>query len=317
MKVAFFFRIAGVVLLPAALCLSQTTPAVMAQSSSAGEPAAALADALLSACRQDVAQFAAHLTDRNSAAYMALPVAQRVALLKRFVLLDDPGKPLLSTDTQGHDVIRCEAGGVASELRLGEAEVQDNLAFIVVSVPQAGQIQPGQEGQTARFGLVRESGKWKLLSLGILLLDVPALAQQWEQQALEARDDQAARSLRKISEAVNSYLQAYGRLPETLTEMGPPAGEDHGKSPDRAGLLDPDLAAGEDGGFRFRYTIVAEPAGTLESPQSGYQLTATPVDYGKSGKKSFYLDSGATLRGADKRGASATLDDPVIPTQVQ
>jgi hypothetical protein len=273
-----------------------------------------LADAMLAACRQDPTVFATHLTTQSSAAYLALPPAQRVDLLRRFVLLDDPGKPLLATDEKGHDVVRCEAAGVLSELRFGPTETHDNLAFIPVTVPQAG-----EEEQTARFGLVREDGKWKLLSLGLLLLDVPSLARQWVQQDLEARESKAAQCLRKISGALNDYLQAFGSLPEMLSQLGPPSADDHGKSPDKAGLLDADLAAGEDGGYRFRYNIQAKPVGAQDSAQNapdGFQLAATPIEYGKDGQKSFYLDASGTLRGADKHGDVATIDDPVInPTQ--
>jgi len=315
MKVASLFRIASGSFLVAVLSLSLAAPAALAQSSPEGEPAAALADALLAACRQDAPQFAAHLTDQNAKAYLALPPVQRAALLRRLVLLDDPGKPLLSGDGQGHSVIRCEAGGVASEMRLGGVEAHDNLAFIQVTIPQAAGTQPGEEGQSARFGLVREGGKWKLLSLGLLLLDVPALAEQWKQQELEAREKQAAQSLVKVSEALIAYREAYGRLPEMLSEMGPPSVEEQGKSPEKAGLLDAGLAGGEDGGYRFRYSILAKAGGLGESPQNmydGYQLAATPIEYGKGGKRSFYLDSGGALRGADKHGAVATRDDPVI-----
>ena len=197
-----------------------------AQSAFATDPAAALADAFLAACRQDSAVFATHLTVQSSAAYLALPNEQRIDLLKRFVLLDDPGKPLLTTDGQGHNVIRCEAGGVLSELRFGVTQVHDNLAFIPVTLPQAD-----EQEQSASFGLVREDGKWKLLSLGLLLLDVPSLARQWVQQDMEARESRAAQSLRKISEALSTYVQAFGSLPEMLAQLGPPDAGDQGKSP--------------------------------------------------------------------------------------
>lgn len=303
-------RTAAASFLIALLCLVPAAPLLSAQTPSAGDPAAALADALLAACRQDPALFATHLTAQSSAAYLALPPGQRIALLKRFVLLDDPGKPLLSTDGAGHDVMRCEAGGVLSEFRFGASEIHDNLAFILVSVPQAG-----EEEQSARFGLVREDGKWKLLSLGLLLLDVPSLARQWEQADLETRESQAVQSLRAIADALNTYLQAYGMLPEMLSQLSPPAADDHGKSPDKAGLLDASLAGGEDGGYRFRYNIVPKPGGAedaSENAHDGFQLAATPIEYGKDGQKSFYMDATGKLRGADKHGAVATRDDPVV-----
>jgi hypothetical protein len=272
------------------------------------DPAATLADVFQSSCRQDQESFAKQLTAENAAAFRKLPSPQRTALLKRFVLLEDRGTPLLSTDEQGRTVLRCEAAGAVAEIRFGAVQAHDNLAFISVEIPQAG-----QEAQSGRFGLVREDGQWKLLSLGLLLLDVPALARQWEQADFEARELAAAQSLRTIAEALEKYRQAFGHLPEMLEQLGP-AGQE-GNSPEKAGLLNAALATGEDAGYRFRYTIVPSKQGADESDReknASFRLAATPVEYGKGGRRSFYLDGSGTLRGADKAGAVATVSDPAV-----
>jgi hypothetical protein len=295
------------------LLASLSTPRLRAQASSAKtDPAAALADALSAACRQDEIAFASHLTGDSGAAFRALPTPQRTALIKRFVLLEDPGKPLLTTSLDGHPIMRCEAAGVLSEMRFGGTQVRDNLAFIRVEVPQAG--QSDQEVQNVRFGLVREGGDWKLLSVGLLLLDIPALQLQWEHADLASHETEAIASLRKIAAALTSYQSAFGRLPEGLDQLASPS-DDSGLSPDKAGLLDKDLAAGQSGGYRFRYTIAAANGPGDESDRdrvAGFSLAATPAEYGKSGKRSFYLDSGGALRGSDKHGAVATIDDPEV-----
>ena len=182
------------VMLAAAEMRSQAGPAP------ARDPAAALADALSAACRQDQAAFATHLTAANSAAFRALPEPQRSALLKRFVLLDDAGRPLLSTTAEGRTEVRCEAAGLVSDMRLGSAEVRENLAFVTAEVGE-----PGGEARSVRIGLVREAGEWKLLSVGLLLLDLPAISRQWEEADLEAREAEVIASLRKIAEALGKY----------------------------------------------------------------------------------------------------------------
>ena len=232
-----------------------------------------------------------------------------MAILKRLVLLEDTGKPLLST-LEGHTVVRCEGGGVTSEIRFGAAEVQENLAFIPVSVPE------GPDSQSVRFGLVRESGQWKLLSVGLLLLDIPALGRQWEESDLQARERNAIGALHQIANALKSYQNAYGKLPETLDQLGPPV--QNGASPEAAGLLDSNLAKGLVGGYRFRYAILPASGEGDESDRNkaaGFTLAATPAEYGKDGRRSFLLDSGGTLRGADKNGAVATSDDPPVEGQ--
>ncbi len=274
----------------------------------APDPAEALGKTLTAACRQDQTGFANHLTSESAEAYRALPEQQRVALLKRFVLLEDPGKALLST-LDGHTVVRCEASGVVSEMRFGESQVRENLAFISVTVPQGEDDQ-----QSVRFGLVREGGQWKLLSVGLVLLDIPALARQWSESDVRQQEQKAIFALRKIADALRSYQTAYGKLPETLDELGPPA-DGGGFSPEKAGLLDADLVKGVAEGYRVRYSIVPASGGEDESERNkaaGFTLAAAPLEYGKNGRRSFLLDSGGTLRGADKNGGVATAEDPRV-----
>ena len=300
-----------------ALLFSISAPDIYAQrgappvAPAMADPAQALQETLTAACRHDEVAFASHLTNNNAEAYRALTQDQRAALLKRLVLQEDPGKPLLST-SEGHTVVRCEAAGVTSEMRFGATELRENLAFIPVSVPEATQMQ------SVRFGLVRESGQWKLLSVGLLLLDLPALTRQWQDSELQDRERNAIAATRKVASALKSYQAAYGNLPETLEELGPPMHD--GASPEMAGLLDSDLAKGLADGYRLRYSIVPATGEENESERnkaSGFSLAATPVVYGQDGRRSFFLDSSSTLRGADKNGAVATADDPAVETQAQ
>ena len=275
----------------------------------ASDPAGTLQDTLTAACRHDEAAFAGHLTSDSAQAYRALPQEERVAVLRRLVLLDDPGRPLLSA-LEGSAVVRCEAGGVTTEMRFGAAEVRENLAFIPVRVPE------GADTQSIRFGLVRESGQWKLLSVGLLMLDIPALGRQWEQADLQVRERNAVATLHKVAGALKSYQTAYGNLPDTLDQLGPPG--QGGASPEMAGLLDSDLAKGLAGGYRLRYSIVPATGEEDESERNkaaGFMLGATPVVYGKDGRRSFLLDASGTLRGADKNGAVATADDPSVGSE--
>ena len=290
------------------ICFPHIAAARQSQSNPAAAAESALTDALSAACREDETEFATFLTAENAAAYRALPAPQRTAVMKRFVLLDEPGKPLLSTSNSGHSVIRCQVPAITTEMRMGAARVHDNLAFIPMEIPVAG-----DEPRSIQFGLVREDGNWKLLSLGLVLLDVPALAKEWERADLEAGEALVIAALRKIADALQSYRGAFGKLPETLIALGPaPAG---GISPEAGGFIDAELASGSKYGYAFRYRIVP-PSGAMtheeEQKNAGFQLAAVPVEYGKSGKRSFYLDSSGILRAADKKGAVATAADPPV-----
>jgi hypothetical protein len=285
-----------------------SAPVARSQQQGPSNPESDLAGALSAACRQDSAAFANFLTADNAAAYRGLPISQRTALMKRFVLLDDPGRPLLSTTTAGREVVRCEAPGIATEMRFGEARVRENLAFIPMEIPITG-----ETSRSITFGLVQEAGNWKLLSVGLILLDIPSMTKQWEQADLDAREDKAIADLRNLATALETYRRAYGKLPDTLAPLGPaPSG---GISPEAANLVDAELAAGNKDGYAIRYNIVPAGGDLPEEDNNRavkFQLAATPTEYGKTGRRSFLLDASGVLRGADKHGAVAVPTDPRI-----
>jgi type II secretory pathway pseudopilin PulG len=271
-------------------------------------PETALSDALSAACRQDSPAFANSLTAENAAAFRALPGAQRTAMMKRFVLLEEPGRALLSTSGNGQKIIRCESPSFTTEMRLGETRVRENLAFVPMEVPVTG-----EDPRRITFGFVRESGNWRLLSVGLMLLDVPAMAKQWEQADLDASEDAAIADLRSVALALDTYRRAYGKLPEALSALGP--APPNGVSPETANLLDTDLAAGNKDGYTLRYTVTPA-AGNLPEDEANkaetFSLASSPAEYGKTGRRSFFLDSSGILRGTDKQGAIATSTDPRI-----
>jgi len=306
----------------ALLCaLSLFVPsALMAQQSPADEqPAgapAALVAALSAACRANEAEFANYLTAANAAAFRALPPDQRTAFVKRFSLSDNPGRPLISADMQGHTIFRCMTDQQTAEFRFGAAQTHENLSFIPVTVVNAEQTQ---------FGLVRENGNWRLLSLGLVLLDIPQLSKQWAESDLAAREDAAIGTLQSLADAIRTYHDAYGKLPVSLAQLGPaPKGQ---ISDEQASLIDAQLASGAVGGYRFQYRVTgpavapavasdAEGQGARSDPTM-FELAATPETYGKTGRRSFLLDSAGKLHGADKNGEIATADDPVVTENAQ
>jgi hypothetical protein len=73
-------------------------------------------------------------------------------------------------------------------------------------------------------------------------------------------------------------------------------------------LIDDVLASGQKYGYFFSLTATG---GTPSSP-ARFVLTAVPRLYRKTGIRSFYIDHRCSLRGADKKGAQATIGDPAI-----
>jgi hypothetical protein len=273
---------------------------VPAQEGHESGPADALSAALSAACRADQTQFARLLTTDNAAAFRALSEDHRTALLKRLSLSETAGKPLISSDPQSHTVLRCETPAVTVEFRFGDTHSRENLAFIPVTVV---------DGQLTKFGLVREGGGWRLLSLGLVLLDIPQLASQWVEQDLAAREETAVDTLRGLSDAVQSYRRAFGKLPESLAQLGPAPKDEI--SPEQASLVNEQLAAGSTGGYHFRYRIV--PAGNDDGAR--FELAGSPDDYGKTGRRSFFLDAAGRVHAADKQGEVAAPQDPLLASE--
>jgi type IV pilus assembly protein PilA len=282
---------------------SQPSPAL---SGAAGGPIAALRDALSAACSQSERSFTKFLTVRNAETFAGLTPAARVALMKRFVLLDEPGKASAITSPSGRPIVHCETPDGAAELQIGGAELSDNLAFLPVEVRDATDTV-GNNVMHIKMGMVRENGEWKLLSVGLVLLDLPSLAVEWDAAEIESTERAAISGLKTIADAVEAYRRTYTRLPESLAQLGPPA---HGAvSADAAGLLDPELASGAKTGYVFRYVIAG--AGSLGAPAK-FELAATPQTYGRTGRRSFFRDSAGGLHGADRQGVVGGEGDPKV-----
>ncbi len=285
-------------LLFAAVVALSCAPNALAQDGHETDPAAALTAALNAACRGNEAMFANYLTADNATAFKALPADQRTQFLERFSLSDQPGRPLISADDKNHTVVRCVDPAGTAEFRFGDARVHENLAFIPVSAV---------DSQQTEFGLIREGGGWRLISLGLVMLDIPQLSKQWAASDLDAREDAAIANLRGIADAVHTYKNAWGKLPESLAQLGPAPKDE--VSPEQASLVNEHLAAGSSAGYKFRYRI----ASASSDGEQSFELVATPEDYGKTGRRSFLLDSSGKIHAADRHGDLATLEDTTIP----
>jgi hypothetical protein len=269
-------------------------------------PSAALREALLAACSQTQTEFARFLTARNKEAFSRMTPAARVALMKRFVLLNEPGKATALANPVGRPIVRCQTPEVTTEMQIGGAELRDNIAFLPLELRDAAD-STGENVHVISMGLVREDGEWKLLSLGVLFLDLPALEVEWDTEEMEATESGAIEAFKKTADALEAYRQKFGRLPESLANLGPPL---HGAANgDAAGLVDSDLATGQKNGYAFRYVIVG--ASTLGAPAK-YELAATPLQYGRTGKRSFFRDANGVLHGADRKGAIGNETDPKV-----
>jgi len=277
-----------------------------AQTEPESGPAATLRDILMAACSQDAKQFSARLTARNAAAFAHMAPAAQNTLLKRFVLLNDAGTPRVQTSDDGNVTVFCVTTGVISQLQIGKPEVHDNLAYLPLLVKDASDTTDATTKRVT-MGLVREDGQWKLLSLGVLLLDLPTLGEEWDRAEIQNNEKSALASMKELAAAIEKYRVTYTHLPQTLAELGPPS-KGAPKS-EQAGLVATDLAAGRKDGYAFRYVIVG--ANDSGAPAK-YELAAIPLEYGRTGTRSFFRDEDGVLHEGDHQGAVGTQLDPKV-----
>ncbi|HEX8871770.1 MAG TPA: hypothetical protein VF758_03325 [Candidatus Acidoferrum sp.] len=296
-------RLAHLSLLAIVFSLPGSTPA---QSAAPAEPAVVLRDILFAACAEKPEDFARSLTARNAEAFSHMTPAARTALLKRFVLLDKPGSPRAEADASGQLTVFCAAPEVTTRMRIGAPEVRDNLAYLPLVLSDAADAE-ASSARRITMGLVREGGQWRLLSLGLLLLDLPSLGEEWDQAEIKSNEQSALAHLREIAEAIEKYRITYTRLPEALAALGPASGG--APKAEKAGLLAEDLADGRKDGYAFRYVVVG--ANTSGAPAI-YELAAIPVEYGRTGSQSFFRDSAGTFHAADHHGAVGSAADAKI-----
>ena len=269
------------------------------------EPVNTLRDVLMAACLHDAKQFSSHLTARNADAFAQLTPSAQVTLLKRFVLLDGVGTPNAQVDEKGSVTVTCQTDQASTVMQISKAEIRENLAYLPLAVK--GSSDPETNSRRVVMGLVRENGQWRLLSLGLLLLDLPTLGEEWDRAEIQSNEQSALASVKELAAAIEKYRVTYTRLPDSLGALGLAA--KGAASIDQAGLVSAELAAGKKDGYAFRYAIVgANNSGALAK----YELAATPLVYGRTGTVSYFRDTSGTLHGGDHKGAVGAVTDPKL-----
>jgi hypothetical protein len=289
----------------AALLLPMTATCA-GQTGQGSEPASVLRDTLMAACSQDSKQFGNNLTSRNAEAFLRMTPAAQATLMKRFVLLDKVGMPRTDNEDGGNLTVLCVTPEITTQMQIGKAEVRDNLAYLPLVVKDATDATDASVRRVT-MALVRENSQWKLLSLGLLLLDLPTLGEEWDKAEIQANEKSAVASMKELAAAIEKYRVTYTHLPQTLAELGAPA--KGAPKNNQAGLLGTELAAGRKDGYSFRYVIVG--ANDSGAP-ARYELAAIPVEYGRTGTRSFFRDASGALHGSDRQGAVGTVLDPKI-----
>lgn len=123
-----------------------------------------------------------------------------------------------------------------------------------------------------------------LIVIAIIVILISTAAPKFSQILMNARETAAVRHIVTIHTAQAQYNSQFGKYATALSEIGPPAGGNSG--PNGADLIPQELALGAKGGYKF----------TLEGTPTGYKLTATPLAYNNTGRRSFFSDQTMVIR---------------------
>jgi type IV pilus assembly protein PilA len=119
----------------------------------------------------------------------------------------------------------------------------------------------------------------RIFGLSVLVMLAVLMPVPTGREVFRATETAAIRDMEIISSMQTQYFSQFGKYASTLMELGPPAsGVTSG--PSGANLIPTSLASGRKNGYVF--TVAGVPA--------GYTVRATPILFGKTGRRTFYVD---------------------------
>jgi len=126
--------------------------------------------------------------------------------------------------------------------------------------------------------------------------------EKFKHDRFNANEASAVGNMRTLNTAEVTYAS-------TFTEIGFAASIEvlggNGGDAQQAGLIDSELAEGVKSGYKFEYR------GGSDSPRTSYQITARPVHYGTTGKRSFFTDQSGVIRFTEEDREPTAQDDPL------
>jgi prepilin-type N-terminal cleavage/methylation domain-containing protein len=141
-----------------------------------------------------------------------------------------------------------------------------------------------------------------LVVIAIIMLLASITIPNARRSRLVANEAAALEALTTLSNVCFIYWTEHDGYPAALADLGP--GD---ATTPAASLIDPALASGTKSGYSFIYS----PGPTdLFGKITTYSITATPIDRGATGDRSFFTDQTGAIR-ADGSGI-ATANSPLL-----
>ena len=123
-----------------------------------------------------------------------------------------------------------------------------------------------------------------LIVIAIILIIAAIAVPKLNNQKMLAQEMAAIQQIKTIHTAETQYYSQFGRYAATLIELGPPPSGSPG--PAASDLIPKNLADGTSTGYAF----------TVQATPTGYNVTAVPVQFNNSGRRTFFSDQTLVIR---------------------
>lgn len=145
--------------------------------------------------------------------------------------------------------------------------------------PQLETVSPSRARSSRGFSLIEI-----MIVVAIILVIASIAIPKINQQRMQAHEMAAIRTITTVHTAQTQYFSQFGRYATTIAELGPPASGQAG--PAAADLIPGELALGSKSGYNF--TVTGGP--------SGYIVSAVPVAFNNTGRRTFFSDQTLVIR---------------------
>jgi type IV pilus assembly protein PilA len=238
-----------------------------------------------------------------------LPATDRAAVLEKLSLrknLEREGVTLRRTEEgNGWEIVN-KKGGIEATMTLKPPFIAGPDALVPI------ELHHEQETVTLLVSMKLEDGDWRVTDFGPWRhTSVEGIFLQEESRSGAGPSESAAAStLRTLNTALVTYSSTYPQVgyPANLAQMS--GRESQQPSPDHALLLDSAFLSEPliRNGYEFHYVLLNSGAADSEAR---YQITATPVQYGKNTAESFFTDQTAVLRFTTENRPANENDEPL------
>jgi len=281
--------------------------ALVAQAQSSPEEEA-ITEILLA---KDSSAVEKHLPEQLRTALETIDKASREQLLsKPLEVMKEKGLKV-SESNDGQALVAFDVEDPDADIKHFELRTRRQISNGAEAVLVLFMVAPEKSWGDVEIWMKLEHGEWRVTELpdpnGYDRIDLenPETIDGIVHAAIHANDQSAIVNLLSLVWALVSYSAGYSEMPDKIEVLGgsPDADPNAERSRERAMLIDPELASTHaQSGYKFNYQRTS-----IDS----FQITAIPLDFGKSGGKNFFVDESGVIRFTTE-DRPATANDPAL-----